>query len=459
MKQLIFTIFSLSLIAGKLSAQHDKIKKIDSLLKWSNKIGVFNGNILVAKEGKILYSHSFGFVDATKKTRLTADYRFNIGSVSKEFSAVAIMMLYEQGKLKLDDKVSNYIPGLPAWSNKVTIKNLLEYTSGLPDLNWNTIKSDKDVLEDLKKIDSLPFIPGTNFKYTNNNVLLRQFIIEKITGIPFNQFIERYLYKPCKMTASVVNPSLKVKNIARSFNDEGVQDDPSLPVSGIVFVTAGDLYKWNKCLHAGKMISTQSINILGHSFKSFNGGLGSTAFENDKMILHQHDGQSRNFEALTYADLKEDLTIILLDNNKNFKLFDIANSIKNILNNKQYRQPKKSIGNILSKQLGNLKIDEFIAFYKKMKAEKPDIYDFESEDDLNSLGYNLLGQKRIDDAIKLFELNCQIFPASGNVFDSMGEAWYIKGDFNNSLLSYKKSLELDPRNINAREMIEKLGKK
>jgi CubicO group peptidase (beta-lactamase class C family) len=454
----VLSIIFLALISNLSFAQTREIKQIDTLLKWSNKIGIFNGNILVAKDDKIIYSASFGYADACKKIKLTPAYRFNIGSISKEFSAVAIMMLNEEGKLKLNDKVSAYIPGLPAWAGQVTIKNLIEYTSGLPDLNWNTIQSDKDVLEDLRKIDSLPFKPGTSFRYTNNNVLLRQFIVEKITGLSFNEYVERFIYKLCKMHASVVNPPEKAKKIAKSFTDDWVQDPQTIPVSGVVFVTAGDLYKWTQCLHSGKIISNQSIAILGNSFRKSNGGLGATTFENDKLVLHQHDGQSRNFEALMYSDLKEDLTIILLGNNKNFKLPDIATAVKNILNGKQYKLPKKSLVHLLENKLDSLKVDDFISLYKTLKITRSNELDFENEDDLNSMAYSLLNQKRTDDAIKLFDLNCQQFPASANAFDSLGEAWYIKGDFKQAIINYKRSLQLDSKNTNAKQMIEKLEK-
>ena len=101
-------------------------------MKWSNQIGVFNGNVLVSKNNKIIYNASFGFTDATKTNKLTTDFRFNIGSITKEFSAVALLQLKELGKLKLDDKVSKFIPELPKWASNISIKDLLEYTSGIP---------------------------------------------------------------------------------------------------------------------------------------------------------------------------------------------------------------------------------------------------------------------------------------------------------------------------------------
>ena len=122
-------------------AQQKKVLQIDSLMKRSAQTGAFNGNVLVAKNNKIIYNASLGFTDVTKTKKLTADYRFHIGSITKEFTAVALMQLQEQGRLKTDDHVSRYMPELPQWAHKVTIKNLLQYTSGIPNVNWKKIKN------------------------------------------------------------------------------------------------------------------------------------------------------------------------------------------------------------------------------------------------------------------------------------------------------------------------------
>ena len=425
-------------------------------MRRSNELGIFNGNVLVVEKGKIIYQAEFGSADASRSRKLTAAYRFNIGSITKEFSAVSIMILAEQGKLRLDDSVSNYLSGLPAWSQKVSIRNLLEFTSGLPELKWDTIRSDNDVLEDLKKVDTLRFEPGTKFEYTNNNVWLRNLIVAKITNMPFNRFIERSVYRPCKMNSSVVNPSSATKNIAKSFSDDLVQDPTDLYLSGIVYVTAGDLYKWTQCLHDGKVISKQSVSILGHGFNPLHGGLGRLAFDKDRLVLHYADGQSRNFEAVMQSDLDEGFDVILLDNNKNFKVSDIADAIRSILRGNGYKQPKKSIAKYLDKDLDVLNIDDLISLYNKLKTSRGNDFDFESDSDLNTMGYSLMNHNRIDDAIKLFALNCTLFPTSGNVFDSLGEAYLKKGDKKLALENYRKAVELDPKNLSAKEIIKQL---
>ena len=117
-------------------AQKKRIKSsIDIFLQEQFKDGKLNGNVLVVKDGKKIYEKSFGYADGSKKTLLDENYRFNIGSIYKEFPAVAIMQLKEKNLLRTDDKISKYLTGLPEWSEKVSIKNLLQYSSGLPTID------------------------------------------------------------------------------------------------------------------------------------------------------------------------------------------------------------------------------------------------------------------------------------------------------------------------------------
>jgi CubicO group peptidase (beta-lactamase class C family) len=138
LRAVIFTFSALALLNTGQAQQ--KKAQIDSLLQKAREIGILNGNVLVMDQGKTVYQSSFGFTDAGKQTKLTAQYRFHIGSIAKEFNAVAIMMMKEQGKLSLDDKLSQFMPDLPRWADSISVKNLLQYTSGLPDVKWNTIK-------------------------------------------------------------------------------------------------------------------------------------------------------------------------------------------------------------------------------------------------------------------------------------------------------------------------------
>lgn len=345
-RHLFSIIIFLLLLTNNVFAQTEETMQIDSLMKWSNKIGIFNGNVLISKNNKIIYSTSFGFTDASKTNRLTTDYRFNIGSITKEFSAVALMQLKEQGKLKLNDKISKFIPELPKWANEVTIKNLLSYTSGIPDVNWKNIKSDKDLFNGLMLIDTLNFKPGENYEYNNNNIFLRHFIVERLTGMNYKTYVEKFIFQPCAMNSSVMTLFENEENIAKGFNNDFVPDKPDLPITGGTYLTTIDLLNWENCLCSKKVINKKSLYEIGQQFNlpETQSALGQAKYKNKKIIEHLHDGRMGNYEALLISNKNEKFTIILLDNNYNGRVFEISDAIISILKNQNYKLPEKTTG-------------------------------------------------------------------------------------------------------------------
>lgn len=449
----------LLLLSGLMTGKAQS-SQINDLMTRAHEIGLFNGNVLVIRKGKTVYESSFGYADGAKTRKLDKDFIFNIGSIGKEFNGVAIMMLKEQGKLNLDDKVSKYLPELPAWAEKISIKNLLQYTSGMPDIKWQTIKSDADIMNDMKQVTKLNFEPGSNYNYNNSNVFLQRRIVEKISGISFNKFVEQNILIPCGMKASETDPDMGKANVAVSFNNDRVQSPRQFAyvMTGWTAVTARDLYLWNECLHGFKVISKASVlEILQPFAANKQSSLGSGTIEKGEIITHEHHGSSADFEALMFTDLSKDISVILLTNNMNFKVFDIKEAILNILEGKPYTVPKKSLLTVLRKSLDTQGIEETLALYEQLKKTQADIISFD-EPELNGTGYFLMGKRRFNDAIKIFELNVKLFPESGNAYDSLAEGYFNAGNKVLALQHYKKSLSLDPGNNGAKEMIEKIEK-
>ncbi|KQB41350.1 serine hydrolase [Flavobacterium aquidurense] len=441
-------------------AQSDKTRQIDSLMQWSQKLGIFNGNVLVSKNDKIIYNKSIGFSDASKTIPLNTDYKFHIGSITKEFSALALAKLQEQGKLKLEDKVSKFIPEFPEWANDITIKNLLQYTSGLPNVVWKKIKNDKDLFDGLSQIENLDFKPGSDYDYNMNNVFLRQFIIERITGISFKSYVEEYLFKPCNMNSSIMTPFVNENNVAKGFNNDFINDPVELPLTGGTYLTAADLLKWEKCLYANKLITKQSLFEIGQSFDitDAQSGLGQASFKGTNLEFHLHDGRAGHFEAILLSDRKEKITIILLDNNHNGKVTEIAQTIRSILKNESYNLPKKSFFIHYEKQLNSLSSTEIINLYNSTKSDEKNLYDLDKADALNDIGQYLTDHDRFEDSIKIFNINMAKFSSSSILYSGLGDAYFGQGNLVSALLNYKKALNLDPKNNTAKKMIIKLDK-
>jgi len=321
------------------TAQLNKSAKIDSFIRQVNHLGLFSGNIEVIDHHKVIYKKSIGFTDASKQIKLTDRYRFHIGSIAKEFPAVGIMMLKEQGKLSLDDKVAKYITDLPVWANQISIKHLLQYTSGLPDLKWKTVNGDASNWADLKKLDTLNTAPGTAYAYNNNNNFLQKAIIAKITGMTFKAFVEQKILKPCGMSASIVDPTDQDLLVAKSYDNNGKQEALIYPITGWTAVTIGDFLKWSNALANFKLISPQStLEILTPvAGEDKQAGLGHGTMENNVVKTHIHDGIAQKYQALLDADFSKGRTVILMTNNKQNNVYQLNDIIQAILDSKPYK--------------------------------------------------------------------------------------------------------------------------
>ncbi|RWX03821.1 serine hydrolase domain-containing protein [Flavobacterium cerinum] len=309
--------------------------RLDSLFQEASKSKIFNGNVLISQNGKIIYEKAFGQADAGGIIQLNKKYRFHIGSIAKEFNAVGIMMLKEQGKLKLDDTISKFLPELPSWANKIKIIHLLQYTSGLPQIKWNQVNQDSDNMMELKKTVFLDFEPGTKYDYNNNNVFLQRKIIEKITKMSFNDFVIQKMLQPIGIKNGIVDPNEKEKRIAKSFNSNGKQDILKYNISGWTALNLNDFYKWSEAINSFKIISPESTLKLFTPFTKGNQtGLGEGSIQLGRVVNHIHDGAAFNYQSLLISNPK--YTIILMTNNKQNNLDAISSSIQSILEGKVY---------------------------------------------------------------------------------------------------------------------------
>ncbi|MBD1392559.1 serine hydrolase domain-containing protein [Mucilaginibacter glaciei] len=337
----IFTITTLALCTLTAFSQTKKVL-LDSMIRKANSDGLFSGNILIVDNGKEVYKNALGFTDELKTKKLTLDYRFHIGSIAKEFNAVGIMMLKEQGKLNLDDRLSKFFPDWPKWADSVSVKNLLQYTSGIPDVKWKTVKGDADDMADLMKLKKLDFAPGTNYHYNNNNVFIQRRIIEKLSGLPFNQFVAEKMLKPAGMKTAVVDPIESTPLMAKSYTNAGKHGDLIYPITGWTAVTLDDFYKWEQCIEKLKLINPASTReLLTPYAPGKQAGLGGGIMQGNKVVLHKHDGISVFYQALLIGEQPMGRVIILLSNNNQNNIFEIGDAVEAILNGKPFEQPKK----------------------------------------------------------------------------------------------------------------------
>ncbi len=187
----ILMLFTLAAIGSSCFAQENITARIDSLMRTAYGRGIFNGNILVARNGKILYASALGSAQADKNKKLDQEMIFDIGSISKEFNGVAIMILKDRKLLSIEGPISKFLPELPDWATKVKIRHLINYTSGIPIFDALAAETDSVIQNNLLSLKLLKFEPGTAYIYNHYNVYLQMRIIERVSGMKYAEFIKK----------------------------------------------------------------------------------------------------------------------------------------------------------------------------------------------------------------------------------------------------------------------------
>lgn len=455
MKKVFLTCLTYFIAIASFSQK--EVQQIDSVMQVALRRGIFNGNIIVAQKGKIIYQQSLGSADGSNNNPLNPDLRFDVGSVSKEFNGTAMMILKEQGKLSLDNPLSTYFPEFPSWAKQIKLRHLINYTSGLPILTPGN--TDADIYSSLLALKNLAFDPGSGYIYNHVNVYLQMRIIEKVSGQSYAAFIQQYILTPAGMMETRVDYPTNAAGMAIAFDNERRTTPYGQNMTGWVRLPIGDFYKWTEALHQYRIISRESFAELAANFPGGESSLGTTGFENGELIWHQHQGSNSNYEAALYSYFPDQVTILMMTNNQQMKVLPLKSTILNILQHKPFTVPKRSLYlAIRDKILANA--DTGIAYYLQLRASQQDTYDFSFEiGDLISTGKYLQRRSRYDDAIRLFNMAVQLDGKPVDLaygYELTGECYRQKGDKKLALEYYRKAVEKNPDNKNAANMIEKM---
>jgi CubicO group peptidase (beta-lactamase class C family) len=438
---------------SRTHAGHAQADEIASLMTAAHKVGVLNGTVLVNYKGKLFYQASLGYADSTRTRELSNESRFYIGSIDKEFSGAGLLLLEQQGKLKLADKVSQYLADYP-WANAVQVGQLINYTSGLPELPDLPYGGIHDWL---MKLPALAVKPGLAYIYSYADVYLQQKIIEKITGLDYRQFVISRLLRPCGISDVQADTALNDPRTALPFSNSFKPVDLTSSMSPGMMFTAFDLFHWMDCLSTNQLLNASSLEVIGTSFGGGESNLGSAAVENGRLSRHQHQGSGYNYEALVFSDAEEPVIIVLLTNNQNFKLFQLKDAILAILHGQPYAVPKKSIYLDIREGLAS-DFNQGMNNYLQLRQTGKDIYDFSSEPlDLISAGKYLMRRQKLGEAMAIFELSTT-FPLSPSdrsyAYELIADCWLEKGNHGMTVFYYERALETDSTNKNAKGKLD-----
>ncbi|NMO18607.1 serine hydrolase [Pyxidicoccus fallax] len=471
-------VWALVLVAPVAEAA-SRQQELERFLSKFHRLNQFNGTVLVADEKGVVFKKGYGSANFEWQVPNTPDTKFRIGSITKPFTAMVILQLVAEGTLKLDDKVTTHLPDYRKdTGDRVTIAHILHHTSGIP--NYTTPEffagpsRDPYTVADFVKTfcsGDLEFEPGTKWAYSNSAYFLLGAIIEKVTGQTYAQALRQRVLDPLGMKDTgydVTDTVLPKRASGYEAAPEGLVNasylDMSLPYSaGSMYSTVEDLYRWDRALY------TDTLLPAALKQRMFTPALENYALGWDTSPLQLHDGKTvlaglghsggiNGFSTLLVRAPERKQVVILLDNtSRSAKLMEMATGALSILNGIQPRQPKPSIGEVVTATLAKSSVAEAVARYRTLKAQKAGEYDF-SERELNRVGYRLMRTGRVADAIEIFKLNVEMFPAWANGYDSLGEAYLKHGNKELAVSNYRRAVELDPKNTGAAEAVQQLEK-
>ncbi|MFM9903569.1 MAG: serine hydrolase domain-containing protein [Pyrinomonadaceae bacterium] len=301
----------------------------------------FSGSVLIARNGRILFSRGFGLANRENDIPNTSKTKFLIGSLTKQFTAMAVMMLAERGKLKLEESICKYVSACPAVWQPISIRQLLNHSSGIVDLvrlpefgETITLPTTLDrTIERLKK-EPLQFVPGEKAEYGNSGFLLAAFIVEKVSGKSYEDFLRENIYEPLSMKDSgyAHNESI-LKNRARGYarNHKKIVNasyiDMSIPIgAGSQYSTVEDLFRWDQALYTEKLVSKQGLDEM---FRSYKGefGLGWEIGRQFNRKIISHIGDINGFGAYIARYPDDKVLIVVLSNLEGTPVKQITNDL------------------------------------------------------------------------------------------------------------------------------------
>jgi CubicO group peptidase (beta-lactamase class C family) len=482
-------LFLAQLLFGSNTIQAQSIEnrkalktKIDTYLNASVTNG-FSGSVLVSIKGEIILSKGYGWSDRKNKIPNTSSTVFNIGSVTKQFTASAILKLVEKGEIETSDKIGQFFIQAPIDKKNITIHQLLTHTSGISSRTggFRYDEASKDqFLKDFFESE-LQSKPGMKHQYANANYIMLSVILEAVSKQSYGSFLNENLFEPSDMDYSGYKSiTFSTEKLAHGYyyniTDEKWVDwgttQEHLPYNnkhwysigkGDIHSTVDDLYKWHLALEDSEVLTskTKEIQETPHVAENENMtshyGYGWAIFKSNRGTkIVTHNGSNGIYFADFIRFIHDDVVIIYLTNAfLGNESENVAWEISKMVFNPNYKATP------LSKNIYEL-IHEFMKMNDPKDAIKLPAFlknelggDFNDPAILNRIGYRRMEkEKEAGWALELFSLNVQLFPDDGNLWDSLGEAYLKYGRKEEAIKSYQKAVKLG--NESSSKQLQKL---
>jgi CubicO group peptidase (beta-lactamase class C family) len=370
---LAFLVFVSQAGLAQAPSNDEIIAKANEYMAAAQKVDKFSGSVLVARDGKPILSKGYGMANYEWNIPNTPETVFRLGSITKQFTSAAIMLLQERGKLSTSDPVCKYVTECPAAWEPITIKHVLTHTSGIPNYTsfpgWMDKKSvlpvtTAELLAEYK-VKPLDFTPGEKFSYSNSGYHLLGAIIEKVSGKSYTDFLQENIFTPLGLKQTGYDmPKPLIKWRANGYNrvGDGLENaaylDMLIPyAAGSLYSTTGDLLTWEQALYSDKLLTAKSREEMFTPFKSgyaYGWGVGKQ-LEHNSM---SHSGGIYGFSAYIVRFPDDKLTVVVLSNVQNMGSQKIATALSAIAFGAKYDLPRerKAItlpSNVLEQYVGD----------------------------------------------------------------------------------------------------------
>jgi CubicO group peptidase (beta-lactamase class C family) len=344
----LLIIITMTLSADAASPLPDAlIDKLDMLFQDYNQPGAPGASVMIILNGKIAFVKGYGLADVEKKAPCGPDTDFRLASVTKQFTAMSVLILAQRKRLSFDEHLTDFFPEFPAYGRDTTVRHLLTHTSGLLDYEDLIPKGttipvvDRDVLRLMLQQDKTYFPPGTQYRYSNTAYALLALIVEARSGNTFARFLQENIFRPLKMSHTLAYEQglSVVPNRAYGYSPEGrgfKRTDQSLTSSvlgdGGIYSSVADLYKWDQALYTDKLVSRKLLKLAftpGPATEHPNTGYGFGWFIGQYRGLREiwHSGNTIGFTTRIARFPDKHFTVIILTNRNEANIAEFPHRI------------------------------------------------------------------------------------------------------------------------------------
>jgi CubicO group peptidase (beta-lactamase class C family) len=336
-------------VHGTAKAPDDKAAQIDALFRDYDRTDAPGASVIVISKGQVLFKKSYGLADPENKTKSSTQTNYRLASCTKQFTAMAIMILAERNKLSYDSRLTDFFPDFPAYGKQVSVRQLLNHTSGLiayedvmPDTATVPL-NDNDVLRMMAQQDHTYFAPGSQFRYSNSGYVLLGLIVEKASGMSFADFLRKNIFGPLRMdhTALYHRDDHTDRRRAYGYSQQGeafVNTDESMTSStlgdGRIYSSVDELYKWDQALYTKRLVSAatlkQAFTPSAQVDETTGYGFGWYVDNQRNMRRLWHSGNTSGFTTRIHRFPEQQFSIIVLANRSNAPLEQLVNAVEEL---------------------------------------------------------------------------------------------------------------------------------